>query len=141
MSAAPVKPDSGVLFQEVLREEPFWMLVACILINRTHWRQVEPVLQKLRARCKGPKTFLSMPIGELIEILRPLGFYNRRASVLRRFALDWLDEEPTSSERVMKMSGCGEYAAQSFLIFVEGGRPPADKVTDHKLSWYLEQME
>ncbi len=116
------------------------MLVACILINRTHWRQVEPVLQKLRARCKGPKTFLRMPIEELIEILRPLGFYNRRASVLRRFALDWLDFEPTTSDQVAKMTGCGEYAVQSFMIFVEGRRPPMDKVTDHKLAWYLEQM-
>jgi len=131
-------PDSGRLFQEDLKSEPFWMLVACILINRTHWRQVQPVLAKLLARCEGPKDLLSIPIMDLINLIRPLGFYNRRASTLRRFAADWIKKPPRSSEDVAGMTGCGMYAIQSYEIFVEN-EVPMGVVSDHKLVWYLEQ--
>lgn len=113
------------------------MLVTCILINRTHWRQVKPVLEQLRARCEGAFGLRFMPIEELLQILRPLGFYNRRASVLRRFCQAWMEHEPEHFQDVLRMPGCGEYAAQSFQIFVQGQRPDGE-VTDHKLQWYLE---
>lgn len=129
-------PDSGRLFQEDLKFEPFWMLVACILINRTHWRQVRPVLEKLRARCYGAMDLISLPVEETIEILRPLGFYNRRTSSLRLFARSFIDNPPQTWYDVLRMPACGEYAAQSFQIFVEGRRPKGH-VSDHKLQWYL----
>lgn len=131
-------PDSGRLFQEDLRDEPFWMLTTCILINRTHWRQVRPMLEKLRARGDGPSDMLKVPIEELIEIIRPLGFYNRRASTLRRFWSDWVRNPPFTSEMVARMYGCGDYAVQSYMIFVEG-KAPQTHVADHKLQWYLEK--
>ena len=37
------------LFQEDLRTEPFWMLVACVLVNVTRWAQARPVLDGIRA--------------------------------------------------------------------------------------------
>ena len=132
-----VAPDSDVLFQEELREDPFWMLVGCILINRTHWRQVEPVLNRLRSRCKDAKGILRLNVEEMLGIIKPLGLHNRRTSILRRFALDWADHPPSSSSDVAKMVGCGDYAVQSYMIFVERKAPPLDQVTDHKLAWYL----
>lgn len=116
------------------------MMVACILINRTHWRQVEPVLKRLRARCKDARGVVRCPIEEVLEIIKPLGLHNRRTSILRRFALEWSDKAPTSSEDVAKMTGCGEYAVQSFMIFVEGKMPPLEKVSDPKLAWYVEKV-
>jgi methyl-CpG-binding domain protein 4 len=130
-------PDSGRLFQEDLKSEPFWMLVACILINRTHWRQVKPVLAQLRARCEGPEDMLAVPLVELIEIIRPLGFYNRRASTLRLFCADWLKQPPRHASDVARMSGCGEYALHSYMIFVQN-EIPVGNVSDHKLQWYLQ---
>lgn len=132
-------PDSGRLFQEDLKSDPFWMLVACILINRTHWRQVKPVLERLRERCPQPQRFLVCPVEEMIEIVRPLGFYNRRTSLLRRFALSWGDQPPQTWQEVMRMPGCGEYAAQSWQIFVQN-EFPIGTVTDHKLQWYLDRQ-
>jgi hypothetical protein len=38
------------LFQEDLRTEPFWMLVACVLVNVTRWGQARSVLDGIRAR-------------------------------------------------------------------------------------------
>jgi endonuclease III len=130
-------PDSGQLFQEHLCVDPFWMLVACILINRTHWRQVQPVLANLMAECEGPRDLLRVDPDQLARWLRPLGFQNRRAGLLRRFALAWQDCEPQDWVEVMKMPGCGIYAAQSYQIFVQNQRP-SEPISDHKLQWYME---
>lgn len=140
MSVTPIAPDSGRLFQQELASDPFWMLVACILINRTHWRQVKPVLERLRATCKDARGLVRAPIEDVLEAVKPLGLHNRRASVLRRFALDWTDQAPRTGEDVMKMTGCGEYAAQSWMIFVEHRLPRMDRVTDNKLMWYVNQV-
>lgn len=117
------------------------MLVACILINRTHWRQVEPVLQRLRARCNGARGLERLNHDELIEIIRPLGFHNRRSNMLKRFAMAWMDSYtktwPKSATDVATLPGCGEYAVQSYQIFVLRERP-SGPVSDHKLTWYLE---
>jgi methyl-CpG-binding domain protein 4 len=133
----PQAPDSGRLFQEDLCSEPFWMLVACILINRTHWRQVKPVLEQLRARCDGPGSMIEIPIEEMMSIVKPLGMYNRRTSMLRRFCAAWLLHKPRHSADVSHMPGCGDYAVQSYQIFIEKDVPKG-LVTDHKLQWYIE---
>lgn len=134
----PQAPDSGRLFQEDLKSEPFWMLVACILVNRTHWRQAKPALEQLRARSDGPRTLIQIPIEEVIEILKPLGFHNRRTSILRRFCSAWLLHAPRHSADVSHMPGCSDYAVQSYQIFVEH-KIPTGTITDHKLLRYLQQ--
>ena len=117
------------------------MLVACILVNRTHWSQVEPVLMRLRARCNGARGLDRLNHDELIEIIRPLGFFNRRANILKRFAMSWVDSYmkvwPKSAEDVATLPGCGMYAIQSYQIFVLKEKP-SEPVSDHKLAWYLE---
>lgn len=113
------------------------MMVACILINRTHWRQVKPVLEQLRERYPSPKRLISGSEADLIEIIRPLGFYNRRATSLRRFAQAWEDNPPVTWFDIWRMPGCSTYAAQSWQIFVQN-EVPKGEITDHKLQWYLE---
>lgn len=137
--ATPIAPDSGTLFQEELRLQPFWMLVACILINRTHWNQVKPVLAALQKRCKDARGMVHCPYDELIDIIRPLGLFNRRTAALRRFALAWTDGRPKNSEDVGDMPGCGLYAMQSWTIFVEGKKIPVSEVVDSKLAWYVQE--
>lgn len=88
------------------------------------------------ARCEGPRELLRIDSDWLAMKLRPLGFQNRRAGLLRRFALAWQDCPPEDWEEILKMPGCGMYAAQSYQIFVQGQRPQGT-VMDHKLQWYL----
>lgn len=42
-------PPHGHLFQERLGRNPFWMTVACQLVNRTTWEQAEPAFRWLRS--------------------------------------------------------------------------------------------
>jgi endonuclease III len=132
-------PDVGYLFQEELKGEPFWMLVGCILANRAHWRVGQVVLRNLRFAYDGPARLAIADPAVIYEIVKPLGFGKRRTETIQNLASEWVMYGPPQSiQAVRDLPGCGDYAVQSWQIFIEGRRPKG-KVTDHKLEWYLEQ--
>lgn len=132
-------PPKGRLFQEDLIGEPFWMLVACSLVNLTHWRQAEPVHAEIRRRWPTPKSLAHAEPGQLEEILRPLGLFRRRAASLRAMASAWMVDPPRTRRDVERLPGCGRYAADSWSIFVESADDVT--VTDGKLLWYLRRQQ
>jgi endonuclease III-like uncharacterized protein len=139
--AEPRPPDSGQLFQEYL--SPFWMMVACMLVNRTHWRQARLALSELQYMYQGndqeaARKMGSAPVEYLVEVVRPLGFYNQRASSLSRMAALWGSNPPHNAGELLKFPGLGDYAYQSWLIFVDKQRPQGE-IKDSKLQWYLDQ--
>lgn len=132
------EPADGELFQERLRKEPFWMLVACSLVNLTTWQQARPAMDLILARYPTPEALAAAEPEDLHEVLRPLGLWRRRAVSLVRLARRWLTVDPTSV-KIHELPGCGKYAADSWAIFVEG-RTDVDP-TDGKLLWYLRQLK
>ncbi len=130
-------PPEGRLFQERLRFNPFWMLVACQLVNLTHWRQAEPVFRQLLATYLTPEVLARAAPGILYETLRPLGLGRKRAATLIELARAWIDGPPGDYDGVLGLPGCGKYAADSWAIFVEG-RTDVEP-DDGKLSWYVRQ--
>ncbi len=114
------------LFQETLRFEPFWLLVACILVNRTRWTVAEPVLIAVRERWQTTHELSWARFDELEEVLHPLGFGRQRAKRLIDLAREWQriyvfenQRRARSAEEVLALPGCGRYAADSWSIFVE----------------------
>ena len=51
---------------------------------------------------------------ELADLLRPLGFYNRRARSLIRFSTEWLAKD---WKHPRELYGIGQYASDSWDIF------------------------
>lgn len=131
-------PGDGFLFQERLLEEPFWMLVACSLVNRTTWDVARRAFESIRAAWPTPSELASADPAELEGPLRPLGLWRQRARRLPLLAQAWLASPPSTAADVGRLPGCGRYAADSWAIFVEG-RPDVDP-TDGKLNWYLDQL-
>jgi methyl-CpG-binding domain protein 4 len=133
------EPADGELFQERLRETPFWMLVACSLVNLTTWSQARPVLDELLLTYPTPERLAEARPEDLHGVLRPLGLWRRRAISLVRMAQGWLlGTGPRGTMDITRLPGCGKYAADSWAIFVEG-RTDVEP-TDGKLSWYLRQL-
>jgi endonuclease III len=133
------EPAAGELFQQRLRETPFWMLVACSLVNLTTWQQAQPALEALMARYPTPGSLRLAKPDDLHPVLRPLGLWRRRAVSLVRLGQEWLrDPGPRGIMDIYRLPGCGKYAADSWAIFVEG-RTDVDP-TDGKLSWYLRTL-
>lgn len=136
MRRAADPPPRGRLFQESLRRRPFWMLVACSLVNLTTWEQARPAHRELMRRYT-IRTLASAEPAELHELMRPLGLWRRRSAVLVSMANAWLLRRPRTHNDVGGLPGCGRYASDSWAIFVEGCT--CVEPTDGKLNWYMEE--
>lgn len=119
-----------VLLQEYYAEEPWKMLVCCIMLNQTGRKQVDSVLDAgFFDRFGRPDHVIRAQPSEVIEYIRPLGLQNRRAGTLHQFSIDWKrelraakddGEEWPDSRQVYGMAGVGDYALESYQIFVLG---------------------
>src|SRR5579863_10473382 len=81
-------PPRGRLFQEDLADRPFWMLVACSLVNLTNWETAEPVYSALAA-AHDVGSLAAADEGDLHDLLRPLGLWRRRSSSIVAMARAW----------------------------------------------------
>jgi adenine-specific DNA glycosylase len=118
---------------------PFWMLVACILVNRTQWATAKPVFDLVRFKWPSPEHLAEADLRSLKPAVKGLGLYTRRSRDLRGMARRWLDGIPRTAEDVMELPGCGKYAADSWAIFVEGRTDVHPD--DGKLTWYMKRRK
>lgn len=133
------RAQKGELFQEQLHKDPFWMLVACIMVNQTAWTQSEPVFAHMLKSSKGdPRWFLRVDPEYLEEILTPLGMVTKRQQYLTDLPVKWFQIEPETRMDVYDLPGCGTYAADSWAIFVE--KDFTVKTGDKDLKRYLEKV-
>ena len=136
-SGSAKAPPRGSLFQERLVGHPFWMLLACQLVNLTSWEVAQPVFSRLLARYLTPDNLAAAKPEDLHDLLRPLWLWRRRSITLPKFASAWLQDRPTCYDDVLKLPGCGKYAADNWAIFVEGDLTV--QPNDGKLNWYLQR--
>ncbi|XP_061371917.1 methyl-CpG-binding domain protein 4-like protein [Gastrolobium bilobum] len=125
-----------VLLQEDHVHDPWRVLVICMLLNRTTGRQVKKVLPKLFKLCPDARSCTRVSNEVISEIIKSLGFRNKRALMLRRFSEEYLEERWT---HVTQLHGVGKYAADAYAIFCTG---KWDRVrpADHKLNEYWEWL-
>lgn len=139
MACTSVSPPDGVLFQEYLRHDPFWMVVACQLVNLTSWQVAREAFREIRDRHPTPEALASADPSSLEDVLRPLGLWRRRSVQLPRFASAWLQWRPNTARELLDLPGVGKYAADSLAIFIEGRTDVVP--SDGKLNWYMEQTD
>lgn len=137
--AAGCPPPRGRLFQEHLLTQPFWMVVACCLVNRTTWEKARLVHSRLKLRYRTPERLALAEPEDLHDLLRPLGLWRQRSSSLVKMARTWLRCEPETSDDVARLPGCGDYVKASWAVFIEDKTDLS--VKDGKLVWYLEKRK
>jgi methyl-CpG-binding domain protein 4 len=109
-------PSEGyVMFQERLRDDPWKMLVACCLLNKTGRKQVEKVIWGLFDRYPTCKDLGHADPLDVAPLIKSLGLQNQRARRLVR--MSW---EFGAGHSIYDTHGLGTYAHQSWLIFQEG---------------------
>lgn len=128
------------LFHERWRRRPFWMMVGCILVNRTKWVQAQAIHAEL-VREYRTSAMLALSDPRAIErTVGVLGLRSHRCLGLRGFAWDWTvhwivnNRRPTVSE-IRGMRGMGSYAADTWAIFMEHRNDVSP--TDKRLKEYL----
>jgi methyl-CpG-binding domain protein 4 len=102
--------------QEAYREDPWKMLIVCMMLNQTSYKQVDRVKDLFFERFPGPEDLVNAPDEEIVSIIRPLGFYNRRARTWKRFSSEWICG---SWKSIDELPGVGKYASDSWKIFQE----------------------
>lgn len=113
-----------------------WLiLVVCMMLNCTRRKQVEKVLPEFRKRWPDPEGLLRSGTDELINVIRPLGFANRRAQNLQAMSRSFVAGGWTDAR---ELPGVGEYAARAWEIFCRnelGDSPPKDHALAQYWAW------
>jgi methyl-CpG-binding domain protein 4 len=128
------------LLQEIYRKDPWKMLVCCIFLNQTNRKQVDQVREEFFLRYPNAESLLKTEDKEIVDLIRPLGFYNRRTRTLKKFSEDWVLKEWKSP---LELHGIGKYAFDSWEIFQNFNFKvePTDSVLKKYLEWVSEYIK
>jgi methyl-CpG-binding domain protein 4 len=115
------------IIQQEFQHDPWKMLVGCIMLNQTHNRQVREVIYDFFEKYPNPQSINESDREDIVERLRPLGFYNRRANTILRFTHEYINKQ---FENISELYGIGKYASDSYEIFINGNTnvEPTDKI-------------
>jgi A/G-specific adenine glycosylase len=104
-------------------EEPFFGLVAEIMLQRTRAASVVPVYERFTKRYPTPLQLANADEEELALLMRPLGLL-WRVPLLKAMgtALGALGRIPRTLDGLMALPGVGPYAAAAYFSFHGGGR-------------------
>ncbi len=98
---------------------PFQLLVSTILSAQCTDKQVNMVTRDLFKKYRSPQDYLSVPIAELEEDIRPTGFFRNKAKSLKGCSQGLLDlyggEVPSSMEELIRLPGVGRKTANCVL--------------------------
>ncbi|MDR3296227.1 MAG: endonuclease [Clostridiales Family XIII bacterium] len=108
-------------------ESPYEVMAGAILTQNTAWTNVEKAIARFEGRLS-PQFVLSADAGDLMEIIRPAGFFNRKAGCLKTltawygqygFAVPSVRAQPVQKIRgeLLALRGIGKKTADSILLY------------------------
>jgi A/G-specific adenine glycosylase len=103
--------------------DPYKILVAELLLQKTHVRKVPPVYQEFVKCYPSPAALAGASLQQVHELVQPLGLFYR-AERLISVAKDITERHagvvPNSREDLLALKGVGDYAANAVLCFAYG---------------------
>jgi endonuclease-3 related protein len=115
----------------------FEVILGAYLTQNTSWKAVERSLENLReAGALTPEGLRKVPLGELRRLIRPSGFYTRKAPALKAFvamldkefggSLEHLAGLPTAAlrQRLLDLPGVGPETADAIMLYALGHAVP-----------------
>jgi endonuclease-3 related protein len=116
---------------------PFEVVLGAYLTQNTAWKAVERSLANLAAAgALSIEGLRAMPLAKLRRLIRPSGFYTRKAPALKDFvamldnefggSLDALASTPTAAlrQRLLDLPGVGPETADAILLYALGHAVP-----------------
>lgn len=107
-------PAVGVIREES-GNDPFFVLVSCLLSLRTKDEVTEAASRRLFALAKTPHELLRLPIKTIEKAIYPVGFYHTKARTLHTVCRDLLNrfqgKVPSSLEELLSLKGVGRKTA------------------------------
>ena len=109
-------------------------MVGVICLNQTGRIQVKRVLPEFFDKWPTPQRYLKSDKKTVIEVIKSLGFYNRRENTIRKMTEDFLTWD---REDATKLFGIGKYGSDSYELFYKKRIP--ENVGDHELQRYIKE--
>lgn len=123
---------------ESVRDDPWKLLVATMLLNVTRGRVAIPIFHAILSIYPSPVELADAPLAHLAHMLQPLGLFNIRAARLKELSRMYISAPPVVGvlhhSRVPKgpggpypptpvshLPGSGRYALDSYRIFCTTG--------------------
>lgn len=114
-------------------DDPFIVLIACILSLRTNDRTTYPATLRMLELGKTPKDFASCDLDKLTKAIYPVGFYANKAKQIielsQKLVNEYNSKVPDEIEELIKFNGVGRKTAN--LVLSEGFHKPAICVDVH----------
>ena len=115
--------------------ENLWQhFVGVICLNQTGRIQVKRVLPEFFDRWPTPEKFLRSRKATVINVIKSLGFYNRRENAIRKMTKDFLTWDKVDAT---KLYGIVKYGSDSYELFYNKRVP--ENVGDHELKRYIKE--
>lgn len=130
-------------------DDPWRVLVSCILLNVTTRKQVDRVVDDLFQAWPSAEEMANAQLGYLEDKIESLGLGHQRAQRIKKLSTVWASFErmsyadsgrlfwPPKSNVVKDLPGVGRYALDSYKIFVLGEDLDPYAVFDKELRAYL----
>lgn len=122
------------LLQEIYWPDEWKILICCMFLNQTGRKQVDAVRDEFFKHWPNAKKASKANSDEMKEVIKSLGFVNRRTNSIIRMSQDFLLEWKEPKE----LYGIGQYGQDSYDIFVRGNiqiKNPSDHVLKKYLKW------
>lgn len=99
-------------------DNPFEILIAEFLLQRTPAERVEPIYKKIIDRHPSFESLSHASLAEIKELLRPLGLHNKRGEAIQEIAIRLADGQfPQSEAELVNLPYIGRYGANAILCF------------------------
>lgn len=104
----------------------FRLLLVEFLLWKTNAARSHELIAAIVRRYRHPRRVLLRSVAQLEDELRPLGLFRRRASCLRAFAAQLIEEHggevPRDPDELQRLTGIGQYAARATACVLDGSR-------------------
>jgi len=110
--------DSGPV---VGNEDPFHVLIATVLSQRTKDQNTEKAAGRLFSKYRTPQAIASAPVAELEGLIKSSGFYKVKARRIKRISRQLIDifggKVPNDREKLMSLDGVGPKTAGCVIVY------------------------
>lgn len=117
------KPAADQIVQE-FGPDPFLILISCLLSLRTRDVTSVKVSRQLFQHARTPQALVSFDQIKLEEILRPIGFFRRKAAIIKQVSYELLTrfdgQVPKTSTDLLSLHGVGQKTANLVLGYAYG---------------------
>ena len=106
---------------KIWKANPFKVLIACILSQRTKDEITRKATQKLFSKASTPEKILKLKEKEIEELIYPVGFYREKAKRIKKICKILLKQYkgkvPSQREELLKLPGVGSKTADVVLAY------------------------